>query len=53
MESEKEKSNEQWFDYLTNIFHEEHDLTRVILIGKDNAVRVLAREDSEKNRKTK
>ncbi len=40
--------NENWFDYLAEVFHEEHNLTRVILVGEDNAIRVLAVEDNEK-----
>ena len=44
-------NNGQWFDYLTNVFDEEHNLIRIILIGEDNAVRVLAREDYEWEKK--
>ncbi len=40
-------NNSNWFDYLAQIFHQEHNLTRVILIGEDNAIRVLAVEDTE------
>ena len=39
--------NKNWFDYLAQVFHEEHDLVRVILIGKDSAIRILQREDFE------
>jgi hypothetical protein len=38
-------NNPMWFDYLTRIFDEEHNLIRVVLIGEDNAVRVLAKEE--------
>ena len=44
-------NNERWFDYLTQTFHEEHNLTRIVLIGEDNAVRVLAVEDNSEKGK--
>jgi len=39
--------NEQWFDYITNTFDEEHNLVRIILIGEDNAIRILQKENYE------
>ncbi len=39
--------NEQWFNYITNVFDEEHNLVRIILIGEDNAIRVLQKESYE------
>ncbi len=33
--------DEKYFDYLLNIFDEEHHLVKVVLIGEDNAVRLL------------
>ena len=38
-------NNKNWFDYLTQIFDEEHNLVRVILIGEDNAIRILQKEN--------
>ena len=40
-------TDEQYFDYLLNTFDEEHHLIRVVLIGEDNAVRLLVL-DNEK-----
>ncbi len=37
-------NNEQYFDYLLNSFDEEHQLTRIVLIGEDNAIRLLVME---------
>lgn len=38
-------NNEEYFDYLLNSFDEEHHLTRIVLIGEDNAVRLLVLND--------
>lgn len=39
--------NEEYFDYLLDTFNEEHHLIRIVLIGEDNAVRLLVL-DNEK-----
>ncbi len=40
-------NNEQYFDYLLNSFDEEHNLIRIVLIGQDNAVRLLVMDDDK------
>ena len=40
-------NNKEYFDYLLNIFDEEHHLIRVVLIGEDNAVRLLVLDDEK------
>lgn len=40
-------NNEQYLDYLVDVFDEEHKLIRVILIGEDNAVRLLVLDDEK------
>jgi len=40
-------NNEQYFNYLLDAFDEEHHLIRIVLIGEDNAVRLLVL-DNEK-----
>lgn len=40
-------NNEQYFDYLLNSFDEEHQLTRIVLIGEDNAVRLLVLDNKK------
>ncbi len=40
-------NNKEYFDYLLNIFDEEHHLIRIVLIGEDNAVRLLVLDDEK------
>ena len=40
-------TDEQYFDYLLNTFDEEHHLTRIVLIGEDNAVRLLVMDEKK------
>lgn len=39
-------NKEEYFDYLLEVFDEEHKLIRIVLIGEDNAVRLLVMDDS-------
>ncbi len=48
MEEEIRKmNNEEYLDYLINTFDEENNLIRIVLIGENNAVRLLVL-DNEK-----
>ena len=40
-------NNEQYFDYLLNSFDEEHKLIRIVLIGQDNAIRLLVMDNDK------
>lgn len=40
--------SEEYFDYLLDVFDEEHHLVKIILIGEDNAVRLLALDEEDK-----
>jgi len=42
-----EMDNKQYFDYLLDTFDEEHHLIRIVLIGEDNAVRLLVLDDDK------
>jgi hypothetical protein len=44
---ESKMTDEQYFDYLLNTFDEEHKLTRIVLIGENNAVRLLVLDDKK------
>ena len=44
---ESKMTDEQYFDYLINTFDEEHHLTRIVLIGEDNAVRLLVMDEKK------
>lgn len=37
-------NNEEYFNYMMETFHEEHDLISVVLIGKDHAVKLIGRD---------
>jgi len=41
-------NNGQYFNYLLEAFDDEHNLCRVVLIGEDNAVRLLVIGDDER-----
>lgn len=43
--------NEEYFDYLLDNFDEEHNLVKIVLIGEDNAVRLLVVDEGDKWRK--
>ncbi len=34
-------NNEEYFDYLLDTFDREHKMIKIILIGKDDAIRLL------------
>ncbi len=40
-------NNVEYFDYLFDTFDEEHKLIRIILIGEDNAIRLLVLENEK------
>ncbi len=40
-------NNEEYFDYLLDTFDKEHKLTRIVLIGEDNAIRLLVKDKSK------
>ncbi len=40
-------NNEQYFDYLLDTFDKEHKLTRIVLIGEDDAIRLLVLDENK------
>lgn len=42
-------NNEQYFDYLLDAFDEENKLTKIILIGENNAVRLLVMDELKRD----
>jgi len=47
IEKGDQMNNEQYFNYLLDSFDEEHKLIRVVLIGEDNAVRLLVMDEKK------